>query len=189
MLRRLLAAMAAGWAVAPRLSPAEAALIGYSSFSHCVWPFSTLPGAAQSPQYPRSTCRLLPAPAASVNPLPEGGLHRDHRAYPLTVPAGQPRPQIAGAARRAPRAPQHSGVGCHTASCTCALRRQPAAAAAAAMPRGVDKAHLPSKVCETCQRPFTWRKVRRRASATRRRAAESVCRSAARCQYSAQSYH
>lgn len=25
--------------------------------------------------------------------------------------------------------------------------------------RGVDKANLPSKVCETCQRPFTWRKV------------------------------
>jgi hypothetical protein len=27
------------------------------------------------------------------------------------------------------------------------------------MPRGVKKENLPSKVCETCQRPFTWRKV------------------------------
>mmetsp|Transcript_36620 Transcript_36620/g.114729 ORF Transcript_36620/g.114729 Transcript_36620/m.114729 type:complete len:86 (-) Transcript_36620:27-284(-) len=26
------------------------------------------------------------------------------------------------------------------------------------MPRGVKKEHLPSKVCETCERPFTWRK-------------------------------
>jgi hypothetical protein len=28
-----------------------------------------------------------------------------------------------------------------------------------AMPRGVAKEHLPQKVCETCKRPFTWRKV------------------------------
>lgn len=27
------------------------------------------------------------------------------------------------------------------------------------MPRGVDKANLPSKVCAACGRPFTWRKV------------------------------
>lgn len=27
------------------------------------------------------------------------------------------------------------------------------------MPRGVAKQNLPSKVCEVCQRPFTWRKV------------------------------
>jgi hypothetical protein len=27
------------------------------------------------------------------------------------------------------------------------------------MPRGVLKQNLPSKVCETCLRPFTWRKV------------------------------
>jgi hypothetical protein len=27
------------------------------------------------------------------------------------------------------------------------------------MPRGVAKEHLPSKVCATCNRPFTWRKV------------------------------
>jgi hypothetical protein len=27
------------------------------------------------------------------------------------------------------------------------------------MPRGVAKANLPSKVCEVCNRPFTWRKV------------------------------
>lgn len=27
------------------------------------------------------------------------------------------------------------------------------------MPRGVAKQHLPSKICATCQRPFTWRKV------------------------------
>jgi hypothetical protein len=27
------------------------------------------------------------------------------------------------------------------------------------MPRGVAKEHLPQKVCETCKRPFTWRKV------------------------------
>jgi hypothetical protein len=27
------------------------------------------------------------------------------------------------------------------------------------MPRGVDKANLPSKMCEVCKRPFTWRKV------------------------------
>lgn len=27
------------------------------------------------------------------------------------------------------------------------------------MPRGVDKANLPAKTCETCGRPFTWRKV------------------------------
>ncbi|BAM80707.1 hypothetical protein, conserved [Cyanidioschyzon merolae strain 10D] len=26
------------------------------------------------------------------------------------------------------------------------------------MPRGVDKEHLPTKVCEVCGRPFTWRK-------------------------------
>lgn len=26
------------------------------------------------------------------------------------------------------------------------------------MPRGVKKENLPSKVCETCERPFTWRK-------------------------------
>lgn len=27
------------------------------------------------------------------------------------------------------------------------------------MPRGVKKENLPSKVCEVCKRPFTWRKV------------------------------
>ncbi|KAI8464040.1 MAG: hypothetical protein J3K34DRAFT_441845 [Monoraphidium minutum] len=27
------------------------------------------------------------------------------------------------------------------------------------MPRGVLKSNLPSKICESCQRPFTWRKV------------------------------
>ncbi|GLI65867.1 hypothetical protein VaNZ11_009503 [Volvox africanus] len=27
------------------------------------------------------------------------------------------------------------------------------------MPRGVKKENLPSKVCVTCERPFTWRKV------------------------------
>ncbi|EFJ45701.1 hypothetical protein VOLCADRAFT_63265 [Volvox carteri f. nagariensis] len=27
------------------------------------------------------------------------------------------------------------------------------------MPRGVKKENLPSKICATCQRPFTWRKV------------------------------
>lgn len=26
------------------------------------------------------------------------------------------------------------------------------------MPRGVKKEHLPSKTCETCAKPFTWRK-------------------------------
>ncbi|KAK4531258.1 hypothetical protein CCYA_CCYA07G2115 [Cyanidiococcus yangmingshanensis] len=26
------------------------------------------------------------------------------------------------------------------------------------MPRGVDKEHLPTKVCEVCGRPFVWRK-------------------------------
>ncbi|KAG0575679.1 hypothetical protein KC19_5G022700 [Ceratodon purpureus] len=27
------------------------------------------------------------------------------------------------------------------------------------MPRGVKKENLPSKICEVCKRPFTWRKV------------------------------
>lgn len=27
------------------------------------------------------------------------------------------------------------------------------------MPRGVKKENLPSKICEVCNRPFTWRKV------------------------------
>ncbi|MEN8768310.1 MAG: DUF2256 domain-containing protein [Candidatus Arcticimaribacter sp.] len=26
------------------------------------------------------------------------------------------------------------------------------------MPRGVKKAHLPEKICASCQRPFSWRK-------------------------------
>jgi hypothetical protein len=39
-------------------------------------------------------------------------------------------------------------------------RRAAEGRAAIAMPRGVLKANLPSKICETCQKPFTWRKVR-----------------------------
>ena len=27
------------------------------------------------------------------------------------------------------------------------------------MPRGIDKQTLPCKVCASCERPFTWRKV------------------------------
>ncbi|MEW5300536.1 MAG: hypothetical protein WDW38_009237 [Sanguina aurantia] len=27
------------------------------------------------------------------------------------------------------------------------------------MPKGIKKENLPSKICLTCQRPFTWRKV------------------------------
>ncbi|PNW70759.1 hypothetical protein CHLRE_17g733174v5 [Chlamydomonas reinhardtii] len=27
------------------------------------------------------------------------------------------------------------------------------------MPRGVKKENLPSKICATCEKPFTWRKV------------------------------
>jgi hypothetical protein len=29
----------------------------------------------------------------------------------------------------------------------------------AAMPKGIKKENLPSKVCVVCDRPFTWRKV------------------------------
>lgn len=29
----------------------------------------------------------------------------------------------------------------------------------AVMPRGVKKENLPSKICETCNKPFNWRKV------------------------------
>merc|ERR1712166_272976 len=44
-------------------------------------------------------------------------------------------------------------------SCISAVRRVAVGARGLArMPRGVKKEHLPSKVCVTCDRPFTWRK-------------------------------